>query len=96
MTSGSRRRSSGGRPRSVATERRTSQTAGGGVLGGGGLLGGVNWAVASVRARISASGYADHMLEPLQVVRYHEGEKYEPHHDLFDLCDFRRSRATSP
>ena len=77
--------------RSVATERRTSQTAtlGGGVLGGGGLLGGVNWAVASVRARISAfSGYADHMLEPLQVVRYHEGEKYEPHHDLFDLCDF--------
>ena len=28
------------------------------------------------------------MLEPLQVVRYHPGEKYEPHHDLFDLCDF--------
>ena len=25
---------------------------------------------------------------PLQVVRYHPGEKYEPHHDLFDLCDF--------
>ena len=24
----------------------------------------------------------------LQVVRYHPGEKYEPHHDLFDLCDF--------
>ena len=23
-----------------------------------------------------------------QVVRYHPGEKYDPHHDLFDLCDF--------
>ena len=45
--------------------------------------------MSAVRARISAfSGYADHMLEPLQVVRYHPGEKYEPHHDLFDLCDF--------
>ena len=28
------------------------------------------------------------MLDPLQVVRYHPGEKYEPHHDSFDLCDF--------
>ena len=24
----------------------------------------------------------------LQVVRYHPGEKYESHHDSFDLCDF--------
>ena len=73
--------------RSVATDRRTSSTAtlAQGLFGGGGG----NWAVSAVRARIAAfSGYDDHMLEPLQVVRYHEGEKYEPHHDLFDLCDF--------
>ena len=71
--------------RSVATDRRTSSTA---TLGGG-LMGGTNWAVKKIRERISAfSGYADHMLEPLQVVRYHPGEKYEPHHDSFDLCDF--------
>ena len=42
-----------------------------------------------VRERISAfSGYEDHHLEPLQVVRYHPGQKYDPHHDLFDICDF--------
>jgi len=73
--------------RSVATDRRTSSTAtlAGGLFGGGGG----NWAVQAVRERISAwSGYADHQLEPLQVVRYHPGEKYEAHHDLFDLCDF--------
>lgn len=73
--------------RSVATDRRTSSTAtlAGGLFGGGGG----NWAVSAVRERIAAfSGYADHALEPLQVVRYHPGEKYEPHHDLFDLCDF--------
>ena len=71
--------------RSVAQDRRTSSTA---TLGGG-IMGGSNWAVKRIRERISAfSGYADHMLEPLQVVRYHAGEKYEPHHDLFDLCDF--------
>jgi prolyl 4-hydroxylase len=77
--------------RSVAQDRRTSSTAtlAGGMLGGGGSAFGLNWAVKSIRERISAfSGYADHMLEPLQVVRYHPGEKYEPHHDLFDLCDF--------
>ena len=28
------------------------------------------------------------MLESLQMVRYHPGEKYESHHDSFDLCDF--------
>ena len=66
--------------RSVATERRTSSTA---------TLFSKNWAVDSIRARISHfSGYEDGMLEPLQVVRYHPGEKYEPHHDLFDICDF--------
>ena len=43
----------------------------------------------AIRERISAfSGYVDPMLEPLQVVRYHAGEKYDPHHDLFDICDF--------
>mgnify|MGYP001357759593 CR=1 FL=1 len=42
-----------------------------------------------VRERIAAfSGYDLSMLEPLQVVRYHPGEKYESHHDSFDLCDF--------
>ena len=25
---------------------------------------------------------------PLQVVRYFPGQKYDPHHDLFDICDF--------
>ena len=72
--------------RSVAQDRRTSSTA---TLVGGIMSGGTNWAVSAIRQRISAfSGYADHMLEPLQVVRYHAGEKYEAHHDLFDLCDF--------
>lgn len=73
--------------RSVAQDRRTSSTATlvGGIMGGASS----NWAVTAIRQRISAfSGYADHMLEPLQVVRYHAGEKYEAHHDLFDLCDF--------
>ena len=52
-------------------------------------LGFQNWAVHRVRQRISAfSGYEDHHLEPLQVVRYFPGQKYDPHHDLFDICDF--------
>jgi len=72
--------------RSVATDRRTSSTA---TLGGGIMGVGTNWAVRKIRERISAfSGYDDHMLEPLQVVRYYPGQKYEAHHDLFDLCDF--------
>eukprot|EP00965_Chrysotila_dentata_P242756 6205031-Pleurochrysis_carterae.AAC.2 len=28
----------------------------------------------------------------VQIVRYHAGEKYEPHHDLFDICDFPQAR----
>ena len=61
--------------RSVATDRRTSFTATLGITG--------NWAVRKVRERISAfSGYEDHHLEPLQVVRYHAGEKYDPHHGM--------------
>ena len=54
--------------RSVAQDRRTSSTAtlAGGMFGNGRG----NWAVKAVRERISAfSGYSDHMLEPLQVVR---------------------------
>lgn len=66
--------------RSAAADRRTSSTA---------TLAWSNWAVDAIRSRISHfSGYEDAMLEPLQVVRYHPGEKYEPHHDLFDICDF--------
>ena len=71
--------------RSVATDRRTSSTA---TLGGRHAK---HWAVQIVRDRISAfSGYELGMLEPLQVVRYHPGEKYENHHDSFDLCDFEQ------
>lgn len=67
--------------RSVATDRRTSSTAT--------IFEKKNWAVSRIRERISAfSGYDQMALEPLQVVRYHPGEKYEPHHDLFDICDF--------
>ena len=67
----------------MATDRRTSSTA---TLGGRHSR---DWAVAAVRERIAAfSGYDLSMLEPLQVVRYHPGEKYESHHDSFDLCDF--------
>ena len=44
-------------------------------------------AVRKIRERISAfSGYDDHMLEPLQVVRYYPGQKYEAHHDLHSTC----------
>ena len=74
--------------RSVATDRRTSSTA---TLGrnGGAAHAEANWAVRRVRQRIAAfSGYDLSMLEPLQVVRYHPGEKYEAHHDSFDTCDF--------
>ena len=49
--------------------------------------------MSSVRARIAAfSGYDDHMLEPLQVVRYERGQKYEGHHDFFDVCDLDDKR----
>jgi len=69
--------------RSVATDRRTSSTATLRVKG--------NWAVDLVRQRISTfSGYDLNFLEPLQVVRYQPGEKYEAHHDYFDLCDFEQ------
>ena len=44
-----------------------------------------NWAT-RVRGGSPPSADNENALEPL-VVRYHPGEKYEPHHDLFDLCD---------
>jgi len=44
--------------------------------------------VARVRRRIARfSGYREGEIEPLQVVRYQQGQKYEGHHDFFDICD---------
>jgi len=44
--------------------------------------------VRKVRARIARfSGYPVDHIEPLQVVRYEQGQKYEGHHDFFDVCD---------
>ena len=44
--------------------------------------------VKRIRARIAhLSGYPVSLLEPLQVVRYEQGQKYEGHHDFFDVCD---------
>ena len=66
--------------RGSVTRVRTSSTA---------MLGGTNDPVVrSVRARIARfSGYAVSLLEPLQVVKYQQGQKYEGHHDFFDVCD---------
>ena len=66
--------------RGSVTRVRTSSTA---------MLGGTNDPVVrSVRERISRfSGYAENLLEPLQVVKYQQGQKYEGHHDFFDVCD---------
>jgi len=44
--------------------------------------------VKRIRNRIARfSGYPVDLLEPLQVVRYERGQKYEGHHDFFDVCD---------
>ena len=71
--------------RGSVTRVRTSSTA---------MLGGTGDAVVSaVRRRISRfSGYAEGLLEPLQVVKYQQGQKYEGHHDFFDVCDLEDKR----
>mmetsp|Transcript_33970 Transcript_33970/g.89350 ORF Transcript_33970/g.89350 Transcript_33970/m.89350 type:complete len:525 (-) Transcript_33970:385-1959(-) len=44
--------------------------------------------VRRIRERIARfSGFSVDLLEPLQVVRYEQGQKYEGHHDFFDVCD---------
>ena len=67
--------------RGSVTRVRTSTTA----MLGGGLDDAV---VRRVRERIARfSGFGVEALEPLQVVRYERGQKYEGHHDFFDVCD---------
>jgi len=67
--------------RGSVTRVRTSTTA---------MLGGSrdDAVVTAIRQRISRfSGYPVDLIEPLQVVRYEQGQKYEGHHDFFDVCD---------
>jgi len=50
--------------------------------------------VKRIRNRIARfSGYPVDLLEPLQVVRYERGQKYEGHHDFFDVCDLEDKSA---
>jgi prolyl 4-hydroxylase len=68
--------------RSVASSKRTSSTA---------MLPAESDVVRRVRARVAHfSGYPLASLEPMQIVRYEPLQRYEPHHDLFDLCDFEQ------
>uniref|UniRef100_A0A7S4EWB3 Fe2OG dioxygenase domain-containing protein n=1 Tax=Chrysotila carterae TaxID=13221 RepID=A0A7S4EWB3_CHRCT len=68
--------------RGSVTRVRTSSTA---MLRGGARGDPV---VQRIRERISRfSGYPERNIEPLQVVRYYQGQKYDSHHDFFDLCD---------
>jgi prolyl 4-hydroxylase len=67
--------------RGSVTRVRTSTTA---------MLGGRydDAVVKKIRQRIALfSGYDAELIEPLQVVRYERGQKYEGHHDFFDVCD---------
>ena len=67
--------------RGSVTRVRTSTTA---------MLGGRHddAVVTRIRKRIARfSGFDVNLLEPLQVVRYERGQKYEGHHDFFDVCD---------
>ncbi|KAL1521325.1 hypothetical protein AB1Y20_020992 [Prymnesium parvum] len=67
--------------RGSVTRVRTSTTA----MLGGSRDGAV---VSRIRQRIARfSGYPVDHIEPLQVVRYEQGQKYEGHHDFFDVCD---------
>jgi prolyl 4-hydroxylase len=69
---------------------RTSTTA---MLGGNAA--GRDPVVRKIRARIARfSGYAEPMIEPLQVVRYQQGQKYDGHHDFFDVCDLEDKSAS--
>jgi len=44
--------------------------------------------IKAIRDRIARfSGYPEPLIEPLQVVRYQQGQKYDGHHDFFDVCD---------
>jgi len=75
--------------RGSVTRVRTSTTA---------MLGGAisrDPTVQAVRHRIARfSGYAEPLIEPLQVVRYQQGQKYEGHHDFFDVCDISDKAAS--
>mmetsp|Transcript_38486 Transcript_38486/g.80840 ORF Transcript_38486/g.80840 Transcript_38486/m.80840 type:complete len:732 (+) Transcript_38486:224-2419(+) len=69
--------------RGSVTRVRTSTTA---MLAGGAVN--RDPIVRRIRNRIARySGYAENLIEPLQVVRYQQGQKYDGHHDFFDVCD---------
>lgn len=66
--------------RSVATSKRTSSSAS--ILADSEV-------VKRVRARVAHfSGYPLSSLEVMQVVQYKPGQRYEAHHDIFDVCDY--------
>ena len=71
--------------RGSVTRVRTSTTA---MLGGNAA--GRDPVVRKIRARIARfSGYPEPMIEPVQGGRYQQGQKYDGHHDFFDVCDLR-------
>jgi hypothetical protein len=55
--------------------------------------------VQRIRARVARfAGVGEDFLEPLQVVRYNQGQHYAKHHDFFPICDiadkYRNGRRT--